>query len=202
MWLPPPPQPHPAGKGWCAAALLHLDADSPTSSGDDLTLLCALLFWSNIPQYSRRHGGEVMPGGVQASAQDARYIALTSHVSGKFKWGTGECVFFGLPHNDNWYMRNRVIHIALFCSRFNKRASFLKKISGLDVAEEGDGKRRGVLWHINGWYRQYILTRLGDVENSWILQVQSLQMSQWHPGDIIDDGGFLVHGLFKALYLS
>lgn len=122
----PPPQPHPAGKGWCAAAaaLLHLDADSPTSCGDDLTLLCALLFWSNIPYYSRRHGGEVMPGGVQASAQDARYIALTSHVSGKFKWGTGECVFFGLPHNDNWYMRNRVIHIALFCSRFNKRASF------------------------------------------------------------------------------
>lgn len=85
---PSPPQPHPAGKGWCAAAaaaLLHLDADSPTSCGDDLTLLCALLFWSNIPYYSRRHGGEVMPGGVQASAQDARYIALTSHVSGKFK---------------------------------------------------------------------------------------------------------------------
>lgn len=43
-------------------------------------------------------------------------------------------------------MRNRVIHIALFCSRFNKRASwffFFLKISGLDVAEEGDGKRRG-----------------------------------------------------------
>lgn len=68
--------------------------------------------------------------------------------------GRGSAFFFGLPHNDNWYMRNRVIHIALFCSRFNKRASFCFFLN----------LRPGCCW--GGWWEE----EGGAVAYKWLIQ--------------------------------